>query len=169
MRKYLVIVDRHKSTKLIRLTHLIIDRMMIYLILILFGLMSSLLFQVTGSDFFLDIVQKMASVNRVTDILITSSIYFIYIVLIEYLTKGISIGKYITGSKVICIDGSEPTFKDYFIRNICRFVPLDVLSFLGENGWHDSWSETRVINIKNYNTERQAKSEIDDLGKKEIA
>ncbi len=58
MRKYLVIVDRHKSTKLIRLTHLIIDRMMIYLILILFGLMSSLLFQVTGSDFFWILYKK---------------------------------------------------------------------------------------------------------------
>lgn len=169
MRKYLVVVDRNKSTKLIRLAHYLIDKIVVYFIIFAFGVMSSLLFRLTGNDFFLEIVQKMATVGRVTDILITSSIYFVYIFFIEYITKGRSLGKYITGSKVIGIDGNEPTFKDYFIRNICRFVPLDILSFLGENGWHDTWSETRVINIKNYNAEKQAKSEIDDLGKKEIA
>ena len=41
--------------------------------------------------------------------------------------------------------------------------------FFGENGWHDKWSETRVINMKNYQAEIQAKKEIEDLGKKEIA
>ena len=73
------------------------------------------------------------------------------------------------GSKVIMTDGTEPTLKDYLIRNICRLVPFDGLSFLGENGWHDSWSDTRVISIKNYQAEKQAKSDIEDLGKKEIA
>lgn len=68
-----------------------------------------------------------------------------------------------------CIDGTEPTFNDYLIRNISRIVPFDTLSFFGENGWHDKWSETRVINMKNYQAEIQAKSEIEDLGKKEIA
>ncbi|AZA80634.1 hypothetical protein C1637_12640 [Chryseobacterium lactis] len=169
MRKYLAVVDRNRSQKMVRLAHLIIDRLVIYFIFIAFGFFSSLLYELTGIAFFFEIVQKMASVSKVTDILITASVYFIYIFLIEYFTKGRSIGKYITGSKVICIDGSEPTFKDYFIRNISRFVPLDAFSFIGENGWHDSWSETRVINLKNYKAERQAKSEIDELGRKEIA
>ncbi|WP_435523038.1 hypothetical protein [Chryseobacterium indoltheticum] len=50
-----------------------------------------------------------------------------------------------------------------------RLVPFDALSFFGENGWHDSWSDTRVINIKNYQAERQTKNEIDNIGVKEIA
>ncbi len=87
----------------------------------------------------------------------------------EYFTKGRTVGKYITGSKVISTDGTQPTFQDYFIRNISRFVPFDAFSFLGEgNGWHDSWSDTRVVNIKNYQAEKQAKSEIESLGTKEI-
>ena len=107
--------------------------------------------------------------NRFLAILITSLIYFMYTFLIEYFTRGRSIGKYITGTKVICTDGIEPTFNDYLIRNISRIVPFDTLSFFGENSWHDKLSETRVINIKNYQAEIQAKSEIEDLGKKEIA
>ena len=169
MRKYLVVVDKNRSDKLIRLANLVIDRIVVVFIFMAFGFVSSLLFKLTNIDFFIEIPQKMAQVNRVVDILMTSTVYFIYILLIEYFTKGRSIGKYITGSKVICIDGTEPTFKDYFIRNISRFVPFDALSFLGENGWHDSWSETRVVNLKKYISETQAKSEIDNLGAKEIA
>ncbi|CAM2888564.1 hypothetical protein DRF59_07760 [Chryseobacterium flavum] len=169
MRKYLVIVDRNRSDKWIRFANFFIDRLVITVFFLAFGFISSLLYNLANIDFFINIVYKISEVNRFLDILITSSIYFLYTFLIEYFTKGRSIGKYITGTKVICIDGTEPTFNDYLIRNISRIVPFDGLSFLGENGWHDKWSETRVINIKNYQAEIQAKSEIEDLGKKEIA
>ncbi|KAB1230305.1 RDD family protein [Chryseobacterium viscerum] len=169
MRKYLVVVDRNRSQKWARFANLLIDRLVIVLIFLVYGFISSIIYELTGNYFFVNIAYKMSEVDRLTDILITSTVYFIYTLLIEYFTKGRSIGKYITGSKVICIDGTEPTFNDYLIRNISRIVPFDVLSFLGENGWHDKWSETRVINIKNYQAEIQAKSDIDDLGKKQIA
>lgn len=169
MRKYLVVVDRNRAQKGIRLANLIIDRAIITIIFFAFGVIAALIYNLTNNDFLLKIVYKMSEINRFLDILITSLIYFMYTFLIEYFTKGRSIGKYITGSKVICIDGTEPTFNDYLIRNISRIVPFDALSFLGENGWHDKWSETRVINIKNYQAEIQAKREIEDLGKKEIA
>lgn len=169
MRKYLVVVDRNRAQKGIRLANLIIDRAIITIIFFAFGVIAALIYNLTNNDFLLKIVYKMSEINRFLDILITSFIYFMYTFLIEYFTKGRSIGKYITGSKVICIDGTEPTFNDYLIRNISRIVPFDALSFLGENGWHDKWSETRVINIKNYQAEIQAKREIEDLGKKEIA
>jgi len=169
MRKYLVVVDRNRSQKLIRFANLFIDRVFVVFIFFVFGFFSALVFKLTNIDFFLNITQKMSQANRVVDIMITSIVYFTYMLLIEYFTKGRSIGKYITGSKVICIDGTEPTFKEYFIRNISRFVPFDLLSFLGENGWHDTWSETRVVDLKKYIAESQAKSEIDNLGTKEIA
>ena len=169
MRKYLVVVDRNRAQKGIRLANLIIDRAIITIIFFAFGVIAALTYNLTNNDFLLKIVYKMSEINRFLDVLITSLIYFMYTFLIEYFTKGRSVGKYITGSKVICIDGTEPTFNDYLIRNISRIVPFDALSFLGENGWHDKWSDTRVINIKNYQAEIQAKSEIEALGKKEIA
>ncbi|MGN7864762.1 RDD family protein [Chryseobacterium sp. 22458] len=169
MRKYLVVVDRNRSSKGTRFANFIIDRFIITLIFFAAGFISSLLYELANIDIFVNIIRKLSQVNRITDILITSLVYFIFTFCIEFLTKGRSIGKYITGTKVICIDGTEPTMKDYFIRNISRIVPFDALSFLGENGWHDSWSETRVVNLKKYIAETQAKSEIDDLGAKEIA
>jgi uncharacterized RDD family membrane protein YckC len=169
MRKYLIIVDRNRSQKWTRFANFLIDRIVLISLFFIFGFISSLLYKLADIDFFINISHKISEANQFTDILITSTVYFIYTLLIEYFTKGRSVGKYITGSKVICIDGTEPTFNDYVIRNISRLVPFDALSFLGENGWHDKWSETRVVDMKKYSAEIQSKSEIDSLGAKEIA
>jgi len=167
MRKILKIVERKKASLGIRFAHLIIDRIVVYALFFFFGVFSSLTYELLNIQFFSNITDEMAGMSKLQDILITSFVYFFYLLLMEYFTKGRTVGKYITGTKVISTDGLEPTFQDYFIRNISRFVPFDALSFFGENGWHDNWSDTRVINIKNYEAESQAKDEINSLGTKE--
>ncbi len=84
----------------------------------------------------------------------------------EYFTKGKTIGKYITGSRVVSTDGTDPSFNQYLIRNIARLVPFEPFSFFTEDGWHDRWSDTRVINMKNYLAEKQAKDDINSIGSK---
>jgi len=169
MRKYLQIVDRNRGTKWQRLANYFIDRLIINIFFFGIGAFGVFIDQLLGTYHFTNFLAKISAIGRLGDFILTSFIFFIYAFLMEYFTNGRTIGKYITGTKAIMIDGEQPTLKDYFIRNISRIVPFDALSFLGENGWHDSWSDTRVINIKNYEAERQAKSEIDSLGTKEIA
>ncbi|WP_326985022.1 RDD family protein [Chryseobacterium sp. MYb264] len=169
MRKYLQIIDRNRGTKWQRFANYFIDRLIINIFFFGFGAFGVLIDQLLGTYYFTNFLLKISQIGRFGDILLTSFIYFMYAFLMEYFTNGRTIGKYITGTKVIMTDGERPTLSNYFIRNISRIVPFDVFSFLGENGWHDSWSDTRVINIKNYEAERQAKSEIDSLGTKEIA
>lgn len=169
MRKYLQIIDRHRATKWMRFANILVDRIAFNFIFFALGLLGGILDGMFGMYYFTKFFDNLAELGRVADIIITSIIFFFYIFLIEYFTKGRSLGKYITGTKVIMTDGKEPTFSDYFMRNIIRLVPFDALSFFGENGWHDSWSDTRVINIKNYQSERQTKNEIDNIGLKEIA
>jgi uncharacterized RDD family membrane protein YckC len=169
MKKILRVVESNKASLWARFAHLVIDRIVVLAIFVAFGFFASITYELFGTEYFINIAEKLSSVNKFTDILVTSSVYLLYATLMEYFTKGRTLGKYITGSKVISTDGTEPSFQDYFIRNISRIVPFDALSFFGTNGWHDSWSDTRVINIKNYKTERQAKSEIESIGAKEIA
>jgi len=84
----------------------------------------------------------------------------------EYFTKGRSIGKYITKTKVVSVDGTAPTQKDFFIRNISRLVPFDGLSFLKQDGgWHDLWSDTRVVNWEKYKSDYEMQQELNELGK----
>lgn len=169
MRKYLQIIDRNRATKWTRVGNIVIDRIVFSMLFFMFALLGGLIDGILGIYFFTRLFDQLSGIGRITDIVITNMLFFSYMFIVEYITKGRSIGKFVTGTKVIMTDGTAPSFRDYFIRNTCRLVPLDSLSFLGENGWHDSWSNTRVINIKNYESEKQTKNDIEDLGKKEIA
>lgn len=65
---------------------------------------------------------------------------------------GWSLGKLITGTRVVKEDGTPITFGQALGRSLCRFIPFEAFSFLGGNGkpvgWHDSISKTRVISIR---------------------
>ncbi|WP_346986497.1 RDD family protein [Chryseobacterium sp. POE27] len=169
MRKYLRVVDQNRATKWVRFANFIIDRIIFSFSFFIIGSLGVIVDTILGIQYFTELFANFAEVNRAIDILVTAILYFLYTFLLEYSTKGRTIGKYITGTKVITTDGQIPTMYEFFIRNISRLVPFDILSFLGENGWHDSWSDTRVVNIKNYEAEKQAKSEIESIGAKEIA
>lgn len=170
MRKILRIIEDNRASKGVRFANLIIDRIVVYILFFLFGTFSVLMYQLLNIEFFINITDKLSQLSRVEDIVITSLFYFIYLFLMEYFTKGRTVGKYITGTKVLTTEGTIPTLQECFIRNISRLVPFDAFSFLGGgNGWHDNWSDTRVINIKNYVAEKQAKDDINSLGAKENA
>lgn len=62
---------------------------------------------------------------------------------------GRSLGKFITGTIVVDENGQKPSFGTIFKRTLCRLIPFDALSFLGSRGWHDSISDTYVVNKKN--------------------
>jgi len=73
-----------------------------------------------------------------------------YFALFEQLT-GRTLGKLITGTKVVNEDGGTPTFGQILGRSACRFIPFEPFSFLfGTDvkfpaGWHDRFSKTRVV------------------------
>ena len=79
-------------------------------------------------------------------------IYLIYLIapayyLIMEATTGKTLGKMITKTRVVTIDGEKPDFKTALIRTLCRIIPFDAFSFLGSRsvGWHDSIAKSRVI------------------------
>lgn len=57
-----------------------------------------------------------------------------------------TVGKFITKTKVVKIDGDKPTGQDIIARTLFRLIPFDRLSFLFvKNGFHDYLSKTKVI------------------------
>jgi len=161
MRKYLQIVDRHRASKGARLVNYLIDLIAFYivffvLLMILMAISPAYRGWIANSS---DIAQRLLGIIS----------YILFSFFMEAVTGGRSLGKLITGTKVIMIDGQKPSVGNYFLRNIIRGIILvDQLSFLGENGFHDNWSSTRVVNIKNYEAERQLKSDINSIGAKEM-
>ncbi len=77
---------------------------------------------------------------------IVMMIYFIP----QEMIWGRSLGKLVTGTKVIAEDGTCPSIGQIFGRTLVRFIPFEAFSFLSGNprGWHDRWSKTKVVSMK---------------------
>jgi uncharacterized RDD family membrane protein YckC len=63
---------------------------------------------------------------------------------------GRTLGKIITGTRVVNAQGGSPRFAQILGRSFTRLVPFEGLSFLGSStsGWHDKWSGTVVIKTR---------------------
>lgn len=165
MRKYLQIVERHKASLGTRFVNNLVDTIILMIIHIILGIASTLIYNYTYINFFF----FYNNGGFLWDIFTGSIVAFIYFYLWEYYSNGKTPGKYITGTKVISTDGKKPTQRQYLSRSFYRIIPFEAFTFFGTDGWHDSLTDTRVINYKNYQAESQAKNEIDAIGLKEIA
>jgi uncharacterized RDD family membrane protein YckC len=90
----------------------------------------------TSFDFFL-LIYLVGIVN-----------YIVYYTFCEKVFKGYTLGKLITGTKALREDGTALTFRDALLRSICRLVPFEALSALGQRPWHDSWTKTIVTRTR---------------------
>jgi uncharacterized RDD family membrane protein YckC len=62
-----------------------------------------------------------------------------------------TLGKLLTGTRVVAVGGGRPTFGQVLGRTLARFVPFEPLSFVSGRfpiGWHDKWSHTRVVSLR---------------------
>ncbi|HEY0340600.1 MAG TPA: RDD family protein [Steroidobacteraceae bacterium] len=61
-------------------------------------------------------------------------------------TTGRTVGKLVSGTRVVSESGGKPTNLQILQRTLSRVVPFEPFSFFGSApGWHDRWSKTRVI------------------------
>lgn len=56
--------------------------------------------------------------------------------------------KFITGTKVVNLDGSKPDANALLKRTFVRLIPFEAFSRSEGTWWHDRLADTRVINIK---------------------
>lgn len=70
----------------------------------------------------------------------------LYFFILETFT-GKTLGKLITGTRVLNVLDEKPTAGQVIIRTLCRFIPFDAFSYLSKTpvGWHDSISKTYVV------------------------
>jgi len=71
-----------------------------------------------------------------------------YYIILEALF-GWTIGKLITGTRVVDENDEKPGFWRIIGRTLARFIPFEPFSFVfGKAGWHDSLSGTRVVRVR---------------------
>ena len=107
--------------------------------------------------------------SNMTDL--KGQIVFVVIRLFYYiLTEGFlgrSFAKFITGTVVVDENGRKPSFGTVIKRSLSRIIPFDGLSFLGDRGWHDSISDTYVVNKKDLDVDMKTFHELQLIGVQE--
>lgn len=74
--------------------------------------------------------------------------YVIYYFVLELLF-GKTLGKVLTGTRVVTLGGQALSTPTAVLRTLCRLLPLEPMSFsLGETWWHDSLSRTQVVRTR---------------------
>ncbi|MFA7290426.1 MAG: RDD family protein, partial [Melioribacteraceae bacterium] len=135
--------DIESASQTKRFLNWIIDGLVIAIIcLILFVLIGTLLI---SSDLLDSLkVEKKYDLSFIIFIVI----FFYYLISESILNT--TVGKLITRTSLTQLNGDKVRFSQILIRTFCRFIPFEQFSFLTKNpyGWHDSISETRVVNKK---------------------
>ena len=126
-----------------RLANYLIDLFLFYILLFVLGFVLALL-----SPSFRGILINESSGFGLLDRFITLLLYAVYMSAVEALFHGKSLGKLITKTKAVNLDGSQITTATAFERGFSRAVPFCVFSAFGNpsNPWQDRWTNTMVIN-----------------------
>lgn len=144
-----------------RLLNLVIDIVAMVVLLVLMGLVAGIL-SIFGFDGPLLWIEQ---IDGFEDRLITTLLMVIYLFTMEVLTQR-TVGKYITGTIVVMEDGSKLTAKAAIIRALCRILWLEAFSFFGDKprGWHDTMSNTFVVDAKKYKAALNLKNSFEEIG-----
>ena len=129
-----------------RLINYSIDSVLYFAFLFLCIILMEYLSKIEGLDFLsgLYTAEEPNFLKRMIFGVITTTMFYS---ILEYLLKGKTIGKFVTNTWAVTIENEVLDFKSVLVRSICRRIPFDSFSFLGDvpRGWHDKLSDTKVV------------------------
>lgn len=108
---------------------------------VVFAVLTFLFFAVVGFVFG---DAGVKAVQSVPDFLLSVLILSVYYIAFEGLWARTP-GKLVFGTVVVTEAGAKPSLGQVAGRTLCRFIPFEVFSCLGERAWHDSIPKTRVV------------------------
>lgn len=133
------------ASKGLRFANYLIDVLVFYAIIFISGLIYGFMLVSKGEQIEDSVLVQDTGNAFIMQYLFAIVIIVGYYTIFEATTKGRTLGKFITGTQAIKEDGSNITWKDAFIRSLCRLVPFEPFSTFGVLPWHDSWSKTVVV------------------------
>lgn len=127
-----------------RFTNYLIDLVGYMILSGVIGVLIGILFY-DESDFYAE--ETIDFSNAIAEWLFGALIITTYYTCLEYFFKGKTLGKLITKTRAVTVDNNQLNFIDAFKRSLCRLIPFEAFSFLGDDalGWHDTIPNTKVI------------------------
>lgn len=132
-----------QASKSERFVNLFVDMIAIYILWVFVSLFWFLLQDAYSSMVYAPNYESLSIV--VAPFALALSVVLGYFIGMESM-YGKTIGKMITKTKVVSLDGSKPSFNQIVGRSFARLIPIEPISYLIlPEGWHGSWSETIVV------------------------
>jgi len=130
------------AAKVRRFFNWLIDKMMIWGLAMLVGILNATFVDDTWMAW-------LMTAPWWADYVFGCVLVLIYYTLMEGLF-GVTVGKLITGTRVVDEHGQRVAFPRALLRSLCRLIPLEIFSLLvrdyaNPRGWHDSLPRTRVV------------------------
>ena len=119
-----------------RLVNFVIDNVLIIVV----GSIAAAVVALLGGD--------MAS--ETTSTVVGCGTVFVYYLVLEA-AFGWTVGKLVSGTRVVTVDGRKPHLGHVIGRTLARFLPFEPLSLVfgrGSSAWHDSIVGTRVVKVR---------------------
>ena len=128
-----------------RLANYIIDFVLFYVLILLAGIALAFI-----SPAAVDALDYDNPGFGLVDRIITFLLYALFMFAQEALFKGKSLGKLLTGTRAVNLDGSPISSNTAFLRGLSRAVPFCSFSAFGTpcNPWQDRWTNTLVMDEK---------------------
>jgi len=131
-------VDSNVVGSGIRFLNLVIDSIVWYVLIII-------VFYFYGFFIATIIPTNNSIIIAMINLIIVFGTFFTYHSIMEIKFQK-TVGKFITKTKVVKLNGSKPENSDIISRTFCRLIPFDRISFLFmKSGIHDFLSKTKVI------------------------
>jgi uncharacterized RDD family membrane protein YckC len=137
-----------------RFFNFILDFFIIYILWISIGTTLIIIGEITSIYALSNWAESTSTFEKIFFWLI---LLFLYYFLTEtYYSR--TFAKYFSKTIVVTKNGLIPSKKQIMIRTLCRFIPLEGLTFLGENakGLHDFFSDTCVVRKHEFNKKKGA-------------
>lgn len=114
-----------------------------------FGFVLGLALVLSGGDAALDWLEQP---SKARDYGMGIVVVFLYYVPMEAVF-GFTVGKLVTGTRVVDESGLPPSWRQVIGRTLCRFIPFEAFSVLFSTdgkvrGWHDRLAGTYVVSIR---------------------
>lgn len=137
-----------------RFLNFILDFFIIYILWISIGTTLIIIGEITSIYALSNWAESTTTIEKLFLWLI---LFFLYYFLTEtYYSR--TFAKYFSKTIVVTKNGLRPNKKQIVIRTLCRFIPLEGLTFLGRNtkGLHDFFSDTYVVRKHEFNKKKGA-------------
>ncbi|SHF93699.1 RDD family protein [Flavobacterium fluvii] len=143
------ITDDLLATRGQRFFNCILDLLIVHTILVSIGTTVAIIGDVSNSY---DLTNWAESTTIMERLFFWVVMLFLYYFLSEaYFSR--TFAKYFTKTIVVTKEGLKPGYKVILLRTLCRFIPLEALTFMGSDvrGLHDFFSDTYVVRKHEFN------------------